>query len=148
MIPRYVLAAVVAVAVATGCAQPGSAPPQTTSPPPPAPAGSAAAPAPRLPGTYTGTLPCADCPGIDTTVTLGPDGMARVARVYREHNDGQPFTETGRWALSGERVLLTMGDGQTLFFRPGREGSTLTLLDTQGNPITGPIAPHLVLRRR
>lgn len=45
-------------------------------------------------GTFTGTLPCADCPGIDTRIVLATDGTYTITESYQErtapalHGDG------------------------------------------------------------
>jgi copper homeostasis protein (lipoprotein) len=57
----------------------------------------------KLLATYHGVLPCADCPGIDTTVKLfGADaqathGVYMTKNTYQERNSS--YTETGTWTL-------------------------------------------------
>lgn len=72
----------------------------------PAPAGSAAAEAIPV-GTYTGTLPCADCSGIRTTLTLSAQsqlqtggGTFHLSEEYLAAGNGnQRFDTQGRWLL-------------------------------------------------
>lgn len=125
------------------CAQPPASAPQ--APEPTVTDSHTAENALDLTGDYTGTMPCADCPGIATTVTLEPQGAARLSRVYLERNDGRAFSSTGRWTVHDNRVMLTMEDGEILFFHTGE--NTLTALDIEGHEITGPIAAHMVLRK-
>lgn len=53
--------------------------------------------------TYAGTLPCADCPGINESITLiqtgnnPPSGSFSIRDIYQERNNNQPFTTTGTW---------------------------------------------------
>ena len=54
--------------------------------------------------TYHGVLPCADCPGIDTTVRLfaaadGAEGHGQylIKRTYQERKSS--YTEAGTWTL-------------------------------------------------
>lgn len=53
--------------------------------------------------TYSGTLPCADCPGIDESVTFiqtgnnPSSGSYSIKDVYKERNDNKPFVTTGTW---------------------------------------------------
>lgn len=46
--------------------------------------------------TFKGTLPCADCPGIDTVITLKPDGTYESSMTYQGKSTA-PFTETGKY---------------------------------------------------
>ncbi|MDI9240323.1 copper resistance protein NlpE [Lysobacter sp. LF1] len=81
------------------------APAETAAPPvepatttPAADAGPVAQRAPfdvkAFAGTFTGTLPCADCPGIDTRIVLATDGTYTITESYQErtapelHGDG------------------------------------------------------------
>lgn len=49
-------------------------------------------------GTFTGTLPCASCPGIDITLQLDPDGRYRLTEAYQE--EAGPAVETeGSWSV-------------------------------------------------
>ncbi len=53
--------------------------------------------------TYSGTLPCADCPGIFESVTFiqtgnnPPSGSYSIKDVYKERNDNKPFVTTSTW---------------------------------------------------
>ena len=58
----------------------------------------------QLVAQYRGVLPCADCPGIDTTLSLlanSPNDLAHTRYVlkssYQERNNS--FTETGTWSI-------------------------------------------------
>ena len=58
----------------------------------------------QLVAQYRGVLPCADCPGIDTTLSLlanSPNDLAHTRYVlksrYQERNN--TFTETGTWTI-------------------------------------------------
>lgn len=121
---------------------------------------AAGAPAPErigsFPATWLGTLPCADCPGIDVTLDLRADGIFYLRREYRERGE---VDEIGRWSLSGDDMLTLSGPaGTPLAFRLADDGS-LHLLDREGRPIDSgltdelarqdacaPIEPELTLR--
>ena len=57
----------------------------------------------KLLATYHGVLPCADCPGMDTTVKFfGADAQATngfyfIHRAYQERKSS--YNETGTWTL-------------------------------------------------
>lgn len=47
-------------------------------------------------GTFSGTLPCASCPGIDTELELAADGAFQLDETYRDEKDGQRKVD-GTW---------------------------------------------------
>jgi copper homeostasis protein (lipoprotein) len=93
------------------------------------PSGGIAAPV-----TYTGAPPCADCPGIQLTVTLLPDSTFRLRQVYQERT--ARFHSLGRWSVeeNGSRLVLRGGTpAPQLFEIVGAD--SLRPLDAQGRPI-------------
>lgn len=62
-------------------------------------------------GTYGGTLPCADCPGIDTSITFTPEGGYTMSEVYQD-GESSSFTGKGSWSVreDGKSVLLDPED--------------------------------------
>lgn len=93
------------------------------------------------PNSFSGTLPCADCSGIETTVALFPDTTFRL----REQSTGKPGdaqVSMGRWAHDGATLTLD-GLGRTLRFAVAGE-DTLRLLDQGGKPIAGSAPVTLV----
>lgn len=57
-------------------------------------------------GTYTATLPCPTCSGIDATLTLLPDGTFKALMSYQGR---QSFTDAqkGTYAIFGDRITTT-----------------------------------------
>jgi|UPI0004243DA8 copper homeostasis protein (lipoprotein) len=57
-------------------------------------------------GSFKGTLPCADCPGIDSTIELKADGSYATHDVYQERDAS--FDSTGTWTVeeAGKRIRL------------------------------------------
>ncbi len=88
------------------------------------------------PGTYVGTLPCADCPGIRMRVELHADGTFSRSMTYLER-DPQPPATTGTfsWDAAGSRITLALGNDDTQQFQVGE--NALLQLDRDGLPITG-----------
>jgi heat shock protein HslJ len=72
-------------------------------------------------GTYEGVLPCADCPGIKTRLTLGNDGTFEKQSQYLDR-DVVPRTERGRftWQADGNTIALAGGGGQNFAVGEGR----------------------------
>jgi copper homeostasis protein (lipoprotein) len=96
-------------------------------------------------GKFSGTLPCADCPGIDETLELGTDGNFTLTDVYRERPQGT-FTMQGTWSTDadGKRIRLDPGNKaevDRLFAID--DNDTLTLLGADGEPAQGAPAMHL-----
>src|SRR5690606_42104014 len=65
-------------------------------------------------GTYKGTLPCADCIGIETTITLHEDLTYSLSRIYLQKENGA-FEETCTfsWDQSGSTIKLSEDAGQS-----------------------------------
>jgi copper homeostasis protein (lipoprotein) len=63
----------------------------------------------NLSGTYEGTLPCADCPGLQTLITLNPDGTFYMEEFYLERSD-EPIITEGEWLLDGDILIFTVND--------------------------------------
>ncbi len=57
-------------------------------------------------GMYSATLPCADCPGIVTHVSIEPDHTAAVTRLYLD-SDNTSETNYGRWTYQDGRFTVT-----------------------------------------
>jgi copper homeostasis protein (lipoprotein) len=123
-------------APADGAPATGNAPAAAAPAVAPAPAVPAAPPAGGvgLPATFAGSLPCADCEGIDTTLTLEADFRYRLRSRYLGKAPGaDTFVEVGRFAISdaGTRLALHGGsDGPAVFAIQGK--GRLARLDVGG----------------
>jgi copper homeostasis protein (lipoprotein) len=91
-------------------------------------------------GSFKGTLPCADCPGIDSTLELKADGSYALHDVYQESgnatNDG-----TGTWTVeeAGKRIRLDPNskDDQDRLYAVA-SNNELQMLDADGKaPASG-----------
>ena len=58
-------------------------------------------------GTYSGKLPCASCPGIETKLTLNEDNTYTLEENYLEEKDGK-FSEKGKFAFSSDGSFVTL----------------------------------------
>ena len=87
-------------------------------------------------GKFTGTLPCADCPGIDETLVLSTDGGFVLTDTYRER-PGSANVVQGSWTLDadGKRIHLDPGSKDAVDKFYGIDGDGLRLLDGEGKPI-------------
>jgi len=96
-------------------------------------------------GSYEGTTPCADCPGIKTTVELKDDGTFTYRAEYLERE--QAFTDSGTfmWHDNGSVVHLK-GKDTDLKFKVGE--NQLIQLDIEGKQITSELAEYYVLKKK
>lgn len=99
-------------------------------------------------GLYAATLPCADCPGIDTSLTFTADGVYSMSETYQGRTDGS-FVTTGTWTVreDGKTVLLDPEDKEARdrWFQVV-SSNELRMLDQEGKPIDG--ALDYSLRRK
>ena len=111
-----------AAAMSAAMAQPGATPT-------PAAAGGDA--------TFAGTLPCADCAGQQTVLTLFADQSFRMHTRYLGARDGSTpeVRDLGRWGAVDAATIELRG-GREAPMRFSRQASgALRLLDTRGLPI-------------
>ncbi|HEX5214460.1 MAG TPA: YbaY family lipoprotein [Vicinamibacterales bacterium] len=102
-------------------------------PAPPLPAN----PLVSLPATFSGTWPCADCPGIRVQLNLFRDDSFFMRRT-EVGKAVEPSDDLGSWVLSSDRrVLMLKGSGDAPMFFAVASAGTLRPLDSNGNPIAG-----------
>ncbi|TKR33597.1 copper resistance protein NlpE [Luteimonas gilva] len=90
-------------------------------------------------GEFAGTLPCADCAGIDTKISLAGDGTYASAETYRGKS-AEPVKSDGTWTAedNGHRLRLdpnSKSEQDRLFEVVGR--NDIRLMDKDGNPLQG-----------
>ena len=97
---------------------------------------TAAADARALAGSYSGTLPCADCPGIDETLVLSADGSFVLTDTYRER-PGAANVVQGTWTLEagGTRLRLDPGSKDAADKSYEVDGDGLRILGGDGERI-------------
>ncbi len=93
-------------------------------------------------GRYHGVLPCADCEGIDTLLTLNADGSyTETTRYLGKEDKGRTSSGSFRWDDKGGTISLS-GE-EPARYRVGE--NRLMRLAMDGSPITGALADHYVL---
>jgi copper homeostasis protein (lipoprotein) len=95
-------------------------------------------------GTYTGTLPCADCGGIAATVTLNSNQTFQRIFVYHGKRN-TAFDEKGKftWNKKGDTITLDSKEDPSFRVKAGR----IVMLDDDGNEVTGPLAEKYILQK-
>ena len=97
-------------------------------------------------GTYDGRLPCADCSGLRTVLTLGADGRYRMEETY-EGKPVKPIVTRGSYRLDPARRVVTLdraGDGRQVEIA----GDRAYVLAPDGRRMTdGPFLDAFILFR-
>jgi uncharacterized lipoprotein NlpE involved in copper resistance len=96
-------------------------------------------------GTYTGNLPCADCPGIKETLTLTATNSAQNSGSYvledlYEERDPNPAKTTGTWEIINSNILKLTPDtasSQSQYFQVLSNGN-LQMLGSNMQKIDSP----------
>lgn len=97
-------------------------------------------------GTYTGTLPCADCEGIETSLTLNQDLTFVLQTKYLgkdelTHETKGVFT----WNDAGTEITLPEDGDVARSYKVGE--NRIWHLDNDGNPITNDLAEFYILNK-
>lgn len=99
-------------------------------------------------GEYKGTLPCDDCPGIETTLTLKKDNTYILETLYIGNKGKKPLQDEGTftWGDIDDVISLEgVEDGKPFLYQVG--DNTLTQLDMQGYPHTDKLADKYILKK-
>lgn len=97
-------------------------------------------------GTYSGTVPCADCEGIATRLTINDDGTYVLQTQYLGKSDELLVKEGAfSWKEDGNHIVLQGIESGPSIYQVGE--NHLRQRDMQGNPITGELADKYVLRK-
>ena len=99
--------------------------------------------------SYAGILPCANCPGILTTVNLMRDHSYQKLTTHlpkKGKKRGDTIDETGYWVLRGKDTIFLkdIKDAPALYLKTD---SFLVQLDASGRRISGDLASRYILRR-
>lgn len=95
-------------------------------------------------GTYTGTIPCADCPGIKTTITINPDETFNYSGEYLERDLIVEDNGKFMWHDNGSTIHL-IGKDVNMKLKVGE--NRLFMLDQEGNEIDGELKDLYVLEK-
>lgn len=101
-----------------------------------------------LDGTYTGTLPCADCEGIKTTLVLNKDTSFTLKEEYLGKKEPMAFNAKGKWVVHVNTITLQFDkelQDRRVQYKAGE--NKLWLLDQEGKAITGTLADKYILTK-
>lgn len=94
-------------------------------------------------GTYRGTIPGADCPGIDVTLEVRKNGTFYLKYDYLERNTS--FENTGKYRVDGNYLITVGNKNDTTYYK--LEENRIRLLDGDRNVITGKLEQHYILKK-
>jgi len=99
-------------------------------------------------GKYSGVLPCADCSGIETQITLNNDNTYQMSWKYLDKDD-QEFTNSGTFKWNDQGGIITLEnlnrENYPTQYRVGE--NHLCQLDMDGKLITGDLAEMYILAK-
>jgi uncharacterized lipoprotein NlpE involved in copper resistance len=98
-------------------------------------------------GVYKGIIPCADCEGIDTEITLAKGMIFTLKTKYLGKGDQTVFEKEGTftWDTTGSVISLNDLKGSPNQYRVGE--NKLIQLDMEGKEILGTLAKKYILKK-
>lgn len=96
-------------------------------------------------GTYEATVPCADCPGIATTIVLNNDGTYQYTATYLERDATHTTNGTIMWHDNGTIIHLKDETNDTKY-KVIENG--LEQLDQEGNSIESALKDHYIFAKK
>lgn len=100
------------------------------------------------PGVYKGTLPCADCDGIETSINLKEDYTYVATYTYiGKPSQKNTFSYEGTFTFDGLGSTITLESAtQTSQYRVGEK--ELILLDVMGDLNVGELNQEFILKKK
>ena len=99
-------------------------------------------------GTYEGTLPAADCPGIKTVLTLNADSTYQYSADYIERKDGHDEASGIFKMLANGVVEITRPSSGEKSYYKVKDAQSLIMTDSLGTEPEGAMAKHYVLTKK
>jgi uncharacterized membrane protein len=97
-----------------------------------------------LPAVFSGVVPCADCPGIETVVVLTETGFEELSHYQDRGNN--LYRVDGTWTLTGDTLkLYRVEDELHMAYLYSRD--QIKQLDQDLQPITGELEENYALDR-
>ncbi|ASK32167.1 hypothetical protein CEY12_19645 [Chryseobacterium sp. T16E-39] len=96
-------------------------------------------------GTYEAVLPCADCPGIKTSLTLNKDNTFMITEEYIDRKSINEDKGTFQWDKAGSIITLK---GKLANYKYKVGENHLNQLDLEGKEITGPNKDFYIFKKK
>lgn len=99
-------------------------------------------------GTYEGTLPAADCPGIKTVLTINTDSTYLLKQDYIDKKDGHDEASGIFKVLDGKVIMLVRpSTGEQTFYKV-KNANSIIMTDSMGVEPEGETAKLYVLKKK
>ena len=99
-------------------------------------------------GTYEGTLPAADCPGIKTVLTINADKTYELKQDYIDRKDGHDEASGVLELLEGNVLMLVRpSSGEHTFYKV-KDDKSIIMTDSLGNEPEDDMAKLYVLTKK
>ena len=99
-------------------------------------------------GTYEGTLPAADCPGIKTVLTINADSTYELKQDYIDRKDGHAEASGVLQVLDGKVLMLVRPSSGEHTFNKVKDSKSVVMTDSLGNEAEGEMAKLYVLTKK
>lgn len=96
-------------------------------------------------GTYDAVVPCADCPGIKTSLTINNDKTFSITEEYIDRNSKNEDKGSFTWDSTGSIITLK---GKTANYKYKVGENKLIQLDMDGKEIDGPNKDLYVFKKK
>lgn len=99
-------------------------------------------------GTYEGTLPAADCPGIKTVLTIKADSTYLLQQDYIDKKNGHDEASGVFKVLDGKRLMLVRpSSGEQTYYKV-KDNNSIVMTDSLGVEPEGETAKLYVLKKK
>lgn len=99
-------------------------------------------------GTYEGTLPAADCPGIKTVLTIKADSTYQLQQDYIDKKNGHDEASGVFKVLDGKRLMLVRpSSGEHTYYKV-KDNNSIVMTDSLGVEPEGETAKLYVLKKK
>jgi len=95
-------------------------------------------------GKYVGITPCADCPGIKTTIYFKDDSIFIETLEYLDRETS--FSDTGIWKIDNKIITVSFPSRQSYF--KIISDSSIAILDAERHEIKGALAKKFILKQQ
>lgn len=96
--------------------------------------------------SFYGTIPCADCPGIEYELHLHNDNTFNESSLYLDRTE-EAITEDGTYSIENDSIIVLDRGQNDGFDRLLIRGESLIILNSEGKEIEGVLAPYYILSK-
>ncbi len=96
-------------------------------------------------GMYSGTTPCADCPGIYTHITFKNDGKVAKSTMYLDSDDTS-LNEYGTWTKNNDIIEVKIENSSNEYYAV-KPNNTLVMLNKDKKEVTGELSKNYIFEK-